>query len=172
MSDNIKMNLHLWADKDDYSLNSEPTILVLSKSDIAIKENILKPHTVETFFKHVYIRKANDAIVADSLEEFMTKITDPCHVWQGPQHRNTYGMFTVYSKQENTKFARRVKAHRFAYALAYGFDALPKGILGGDGNQLVLNHLCHNKLCVNPKHLEVITSNENISMEKRKPKND
>jgi len=145
---------------------------MLSKADIAIKENILKAHTVETFRKHVYIRNNNDAIVADSLEEFMNKITDPCHIWQGPKLRNSYGMFTVYSRQENTKFARRVKAHRFAYALAYGFDALPKGIKGGDGNQLVLNHLCHNKACVNAKHLEVITSNENISMKKRKPKDD
>ena len=143
-----------------------------SKADIAIKENILKPKTVETFFKHVYIRKADDAIVADNQEDFMKQITDPCHIWQGPKmKRSGYGLFTVYSPQATIKKATRVKAHRFAYAVAYGFDALPVGVHGGWGGQLVLNHLCHNKLCVNVKHLEVITSNENISMEKRKPKN-
>ena len=142
-----------------------------SKADIAIQENILKPKTVETFFKHVYIRKDDDAIVANSLEEFMTKITDPCHIWQGPKmKRSGYGLFTVYSPQATVKNATRVKAHRFAYALAYGFDALPVGTKGGDGNQLVLNHLCHNKLCVNVKHLEVIPSKVNTSTEKRKPK--
>ena len=139
-----------------------------SKSDIAIKENILKPQTVETFFKHVYIRKHDDAIVADSLEEFMTKITDPCHVWQGPKLNNGYGLFTVYSPQATIKNATRVKAHRFAYALAYGFEALPIGTQKGQRN--VINHLCHNRLCVNPKHLEVISHAENVSKEKRKPK--
>ena len=49
-----------------------------SKLDNAIKENIAKEHTVQTFLNQVYVRKSNDAIVADSLEEFMTKITDPC----------------------------------------------------------------------------------------------
>lgn len=139
-----------------------------SKSDIAIKENILKPQTVETFFKHVYIRKHDDAIVADSLEEFMTKITDPCHIWQGPTLNNGYGLFTVYSPQATIKNATRVKAHRFAYALAYGFEALPIGTQKGQRN--VINHLCHNRLCVNPKHLEVISHAENVSKEKRKPK--
>lgn len=136
-----------------------------SKSDIAIEENIKKQHTIDTFFKQVYIRKADHAIIADSPEEFLKQIYDPCHIWQG-QQSNGYGRFTVYSTKLGKKYTTR--AHRFAYALAYGFDALPEGVESGD--RLVLNHLCHNRLCVNPEHLEVITNNENLSPLKRKPK--
>ena len=139
-----------------------------SRLDRAIEENIQKEHTVATFRKQVYIRKPNDAIVADSLEEFMTKITDPCHIWQGQKHKQSYGAFTIYSKEYKQKFT--VKAHRFAYALAYGFNSLPEGVEGGN-KRFVINHLCHNKACVNPAHLEVITNKENVSKEKRKPKN-
>ena len=137
---------------------------MLTKCDIAIKENILKPGTVETFFKNVYIRKTDDAIVANSLEEFDKQITDPCHIWQG-NIINGYGRFNIYSK--SLKETARVRAHRFAYAYEHGFDALPKGICGGDGNQLILNHLCHNRACVNVKHLEVITDNHNRTPEKK-----
>jgi hypothetical protein len=141
---------------------------MLSKCDIAIQENILKPRTVQSFLNNVYIRKPDDAIVADSIEEFMKQITDPCHIWQA-QIVNGYGRFNLYSK--SLKDSAKVRAHRFAYALEYGFDALPKGINGGDGNQLILNHICHNRACVNPKHLEVITDNHNRTREKRKPIN-
>jgi hypothetical protein len=140
---------------------------MLTKCDIAIKENILKPGTVESFFKNVYIRKPDDAIVADSIEDFMRQITDPCHIWQG-QIIKGYGRFNIYSK--SLKETAKVRAHRFAYALAYGFDALPQGICGGDGNQLILNHLCHNRACVNPKHLEIITDNHNRTPEKKRKK--
>lgn len=140
-----------------------------SKKDTAIKENILKPKTVETFHKHVYIRKANDAIVADSLKEFMKQITDPCHIWRGTLDYKGYGAYCVWSKELNKQIT--VKAHRFAYALAYGFEALPIGMDSGDGTQLVINHLCHNRACVNVKHLEVIADNENTSQKKRKKAN-
>ena len=123
---------------------------MLSKKDTAIRENILKPHTVKTFLQHVYIRKENDAIIADSLEDFMGQITDPCHVWRGPLSHKGYGTFTIWSKELNQPVL--VKAHRFAYAYAYGFDNLPVGVNHGNGTQLVLNHICQNKACVNVKH--------------------
>jgi hypothetical protein len=49
--------------------------------------------------------------------------------------------------------------------------ALPIGIGGTTkGDKMVLNHLCHNRKCVNINHLEVILQSQNNSTAKRKPK--
>ena len=47
---------------------------------------------------------------------------------------------------------RKVMAHRFIYEIARG--KVPPG--------LVLDHLCRNRSCVNPDHLEPVTHRENI----------
>ncbi|MFD5161031.1 HNH endonuclease signature motif containing protein [Streptomyces hawaiiensis] len=47
---------------------------------------------------------------------------------------------------------RPVRAHRYAYALAYG--SVPDG--------LVVDHLCRNRACVRPSHLEAVTQRVNL----------
>lgn len=44
-----------------------------------------------------------------------------------------------------------VLAHRFAYAIANGDCP----------NDYVVDHLCHNTLCVNPAHLQIVTQLQN-----------
>jgi hypothetical protein len=139
---------------------------MLSRLDQAIKENIEKEHTLQTFYNQVLVD-------VDDVEDYHCEtcyeshLDNICHVWQGQTRKDGYGAFTIYSKSLSKKYT--VKAHRFAYAAAYGFDALPLGTIYAK-DRLVINHICHNRACVNPMHLEVITNNQNLSHEKRKPR--
>lgn len=47
---------------------------------------------------------------------------------------------------------RRMPAHRFIYEHLYG--SVPEGF--------ELDHLCRNRWCVNPAHLQVVTHSENV----------
>jgi len=60
-----------------------------------------------------------------------------CWVWTGAVNKGGYGVFAITPKVTRL-------AHRIAYELAVG--AVPAG--------LQLDHLCRNRRCVNPAHLE------------------
>ena len=83
-------------------------------------------------------------------ERFMMKVRiepgplpTPCWVWRRSTS-NGYGRFDLNG--------RRVRAHIIAFQLWRG--AIPRG--------LVLDHLCRNRACSNPAHLEPVTNRENI----------
>lgn len=65
-----------------------------------------------------------------------------CWVWQGATNRG-HGVVTQ---------GRMLKAHRVAYEHCIG--PIPAG--------LQLDHLCRNRPCVNPFHLEPVTHAENV----------
>jgi hypothetical protein len=83
------------------------------------------------------------------IERFLSKIIiDPqteCWNWKASK-RFGYGDFFPCGRR------KRVKAHRFSYEFFKG--AVPSG--------LQLDHLCRNRACVNPDHLEPVSSQENL----------
>lgn len=93
-------------------------------------------------------------IVEDMLSKrFWNKISTDnntgCWDWSGYIHESGYGGVCWRGKNR--------KAHRVFYEVLVG--NLPKFIPGG----LVLDHLCRNRKCCNPMHLELITHKENLN---------
>lgn len=66
-----------------------------------------------------------------------------CRTWTGTRTANGYGVMRV--------LRHRLYVHRLAYTLACG--PIPDG--------LEVDHLCRNRLCVNPDHLQPVTTREN-----------
>lgn len=72
------------------------------------------------------------------------KWTNECWEWQGAIDKGGYGKFHC---NDRWNFA-----HRCSYELIKG--EIPKG--------LTIDHLCRNRLCVNPEHLEPVSIGENV----------
>ncbi len=82
-----------------------------------------------------------------AIERFLAKIIIAevgCWEWTANLYWNGYGEFWDGNKY--------IRAHRFSYEWFKG--EIPDG--------LQLDHLCRNRACVNPDHLEVVTSRDNI----------
>jgi hypothetical protein len=86
-----------------------------------------------------------------SLEDrFWQKVdkTDKCWEWTGAL--TGYGYGTVSRVIDGKR--RQLMAHRMAYEIAVG--PIPEG--------LTIDHLCRNKKCVRPDHLEPVTITDNV----------
>jgi hypothetical protein len=86
--------------------------------------------------------------IADRLAERL--VEDPttgCVNWTGSTQHNGYGRIGAGKK------GKHVPAHRVAYELAKG--PVPPG--------LQIDHLCRNRRCCNPAHLEAVTYEENMA---------
>ena len=77
-------------------------------------------------------------------ERFFEKVdaAGACWAWQGTRSRDGYGRFRA---------GRMVQAHRWAYEY----------LVGPIPGSLDLDHLCKNRRCVCPEHLEPVTRGEN-----------
>lgn len=69
--------------------------------------------------------------------------TDTCWLWTGPTIKGGYGKVSVGGAQ--------FLAHRYSYEMSG--EVIPEGMF--------VDHVCSNRLCVNPVHLRVVTRKQN-----------
>ena len=86
--------------------------------------------------------------VSDLRERWAARVevgaADECWPWAGYLSAEGYGRLGFQG--------RDLLAHRIAYELYIG--SIPTG--------LTIDHLCRNRKCVNPAHLEAVTRGENV----------
>jgi len=82
---------------------------------------------------------------ANTASDFWARVnkTDDCWLWTGGKFSSGYGRFSIKGETWH--------AHRFAWA-DLGHELV-------DG--LVLDHLCHVRHCVNPRHIRQVTARDN-----------
>lgn len=85
---------------------------------------------------------------AERLAKFSQPAEGGCIEWTGNRTHDGYGL--CRAKVDGKWTARG--AHRMAYLVSKG--PIPDG--------LQVHHLCYNRLCINPAHLELRTPKENV----------
>jgi hypothetical protein len=97
---------------------------------------------------------SDNELVQKLLGRLTVDDTTGCWEWGGATTKGGYGHMRVGDKHPRT--------HRLAYELLVG--PIPDG--------LEVDHLCGNRLCANPAHLEPVTRTENLRRTKAHLKQD
>lgn len=94
-----------------------------------------------------------DSLIKRFEDKVMPEPNTGCHIWTAHVNNKGYGFFNYNGKIET--------AHRVAYRLYKG--EIPKG--------LWVLHACDNSYCVNPNHLWLGTSQDNVDDMMKKKRN-
>ena len=81
----------------------------------------------------------------ERFEEKVERVPElTCHIWMAWTNTSGYGQIRANGKS--------AMAHKISYELVRG--PIPDG--------MTMDHLCRNRWCVNPYHLEIVTMRENV----------
>lgn len=117
----------------------------------AIATEILKDQIFKKHF-HSQLKKTDKKICLSFKEKFGS-----CFEWLGNKNAAGYGFIQV--PQRLVKKLNRKAIGLYAHRLAYNF-AHPESVLEGYEN--TVDHLCKNRACCNPIHLECVSLSENV----------
>lgn len=90
------------------------------------------------------LRLMNEADVRRFWDRVDVGLPQACWLWPGAKDRCGYGSFSIQNRSHST--------HRIAFVLTNGHIS----------QEQVLDHLCRNRACINPAHLEPVTARENV----------
>lgn len=119
------------------------TFAIVARDLGVSQQAVSKAARAERFIRLPRVRPPKIANEKESsLSKFVRYVRfGDCWEWEGACYPSGYGHFRVTGY-----------AHRFAYQALVG--AIPKG--------LVIDHLCRNRACVRPEHLECVPGEVNI----------
>ncbi|ATS93004.1 HNH endonuclease [Mycobacterium phage Superphikiman] len=93
--------------------------------------------------KHAGVEYPASAIAEARFHAATKPGANGCIEWAAGRDRDGYGVFHL---------GKSLRAHRWIYEHVVG--AIPEGF--------VIDHLCRNRACVNPEHLEPVENRENL----------
>lgn len=101
-----------------------------------------------------YFKKMDIEKNKKRLQRRAPPVASGCWLWTGPSSHDGYGHLNVRQpgNARQPGASKKWRAHRLAWTVFRG--PIPEG--------LTIDHLCKNKLCVNPEHLEPCTMLENL----------
>jgi hypothetical protein len=90
--------------------------------------------------------KREPLVRPSATERFWKNVDKSGSCWEWTAGKNSYGYGWFWVNGGN------MGAHRFSYEQSKG--SIPEGLL--------VDHICHNRACVNPDHLRLVTDKQNV----------